>query len=64
MPSWVSPALHTGNFVGLAADLAVSRHQRTFRSSSSLLSAAINLAYMAFCYYTRILNGSYPYRFL
>lgn len=64
MPAWVSPALHTGNFAGLLADLLVSGKQRTFRSSASLLSAAVNLAYMAFCYRCRVLNGSYPYRFL
>ena len=64
VPSWVSPALHTGNFAGLLLDLWACQEQRTFRTSSSILSAAINIAYMAYLYYTRIANGSYPYAFL
>ena len=47
---WVSPALHTGNFAGLLTDLYVAREHRTFRLSSSILAAVINLIYMAFWY--------------
>jgi len=64
VPSWVSPALHTGNFAGLTADMLVSHPHRTFRTSASALCVAISVAYMAFCYYLRQVNGSYPYAFL
>ena len=50
VPVWVSPALHTGNFAGLLTDLYVAREHRTFRVSSSILAAVINLIYMAFWY--------------
>jgi hypothetical protein len=64
VPSWVSPALHTGNFAGLIADMLVSHSHRSFRTSASVLCGGINVAYMVFCYYLRLVNGSYPYAFL
>ena len=60
----MSPALHTGNFAGMLADLAVCRKQRTFRTSASILSATINFLYMVFLHFTSKADGTYPYDFL
>ncbi len=64
VPSWVSPALHTGNFAGMLADLAVCQNQRSFRASASLLSAVVNFIYIVFLHFTSKADGTYPYDFL
>lgn len=48
----------------MLADLAVCKKQRTFRTSASVLSAAINVFYMVFLHFTSKADGTYPYAFL
>lgn len=48
----------------MLADLAVCWEERTFRTSSSILSASMNIIYVAFLYFTSAADGCYPYAFL
>lgn len=48
----------------MLVDMLVCPEERTFRRSSSILSAGINFAYMGFLYVTSKADGCYPYAFL
>eukprot|EP00891_Asterochloris_glomerata_P006268 jgi/Astpho2/6268/Aster-x0276 len=64
VPKWVSPVLHTGNFIGMLADYAVSRRQRTFSHAGAALQAAWMALYLALCLAIKHVNGKYPYDFM
>ena len=48
----------------MLADLFICWRQRTFRTSASMLSGAINIVYMVFLHFTSKADGCYPYAFL
>ena len=56
--------LHTGNVVAAAADLWVSKVDRTFHMRSLGLSQLLVITYLGWCVAAKHVNGSFPYDFM